>query len=62
MKNNFVLDEVLVTIFFDLTHILEKIIEIFCHGSTYIQQKIIDLYIENGIRVANPGEFTTSFS
>ena len=59
MKNNFVLDEVLVTIFFGPnSYTGEDTIEISCHGSTYIQQKIIDLYIENGIRVANPGEFT----
>lgn len=59
MKNNFVLDEVLVTIFFGPnSYTGEDTIEISCHGSTYIQQKIIDLYIENGIRVASPGEFT----
>ena len=59
MKNNFVLDEVLVTIFFGPnSYTGEDTIEISCHGSTYIQQKIIDLYIENGIRVATPGEFT----
>ena len=27
-------------------------------GSTYIQKEIIDLFVENGIRVASPGEFT----
>lgn len=59
MKNNFVLDEVLVTIFIGPnSYTGEDTIEISCHGSTYIQQKIIDLYIENGIRVASPGEFT----
>lgn len=59
MKNNFVLDEVLVTIFIGPnSYTGEDTIEISCHGSTYIQQKIIDLYIENGIRVATPGEFT----
>ena len=59
MKNNFVLDEVLVTIFFGPnSYTGEDTIEISCHGSTYIQQKIIDPYIENGIRVATPGEFT----
>lgn len=59
MKNNFVLDEVLVTIFNGPnSYTGEDTIEISCHGSTYIQQKIIDLFIENGIRVANPGEFT----
>ncbi len=59
LKNNFVLDEVLVTIFNGPnSYTGEDTIEISCHGSTYIQQKIIDLYIENGIRVASPGEFT----
>ena len=59
MKNNFVLDEVLVTIFNGPnSYTGEDTIEISCHGSTYIQQKIIDLYIKNGIRVATPGEFT----
>ena len=59
MKNNFVLDEVLVTIFNGPnSYTGEDTIEISCHGSTYIQQKIIDLYIENGIRVSSPGEFT----
>ena len=59
IKNNFVLDEVLVTIFIGPnSYTGEDTIEISCHGSTYIQQKIIDLYIENGIRVASPGEFT----
>jgi tRNA modification GTPase len=36
----------------------EDTIEISCHGSTYIQKEIINLFIDNGIRIANPGEFT----
>ena len=59
IKNNHELDEVLVTIFKGPhSYTGENTIEISCHGSTYIQQEIIDLFIENGIRVANPGEFT----
>lgn len=59
IKNNHELDEVLVTIFKDPnSYTGENTVEISCHGSTYIQQEIIDLFIENGIRVANPGEFT----
>ena len=59
IKNNHELDEVLVTIFKGpRSYTGENTIEISCHGSTYIQQEIIDLFIENGIRVANPGEFT----
>ncbi len=36
----------------------EDSIEISCHGSAYIQQKIIELLIKNGLRLAKPGEFT----
>ena len=59
IKNGHELDEVLVTLFKGPhSYTGENTIEISCHGSTYIQQEIIDLFIENGIRVANPGEFT----
>ena len=36
----------------------EDVVEISCHGSVYIQQKIIELLIANGCRMAAPGEFT----
>ncbi len=36
----------------------EDIIEISCHGSRYIQQEIIALFIRNGCRLAHAGEFT----
>ncbi len=36
----------------------ENSIEISCHGSPFIQQKIIETVIENGARLAKPGEFT----
>lgn len=53
------LDEVLVTLFKGPhSYTGENTIEISCHGSTYIQKEIINLFIDNGIRVANPGEFT----
>ena len=59
MKNGHELDEVLVTLFKGPhSYTGENTIEISCHGSTFIQQEIINLFIENGIRVANPGEFT----
>jgi len=59
IKNSHELDEVLVTVFKGPhSYTGENTVEISCHGSTYIQQEIIDLFIENGIRVANPGEFT----
>ncbi len=36
----------------------EDVIEIACHGSTYIQQQIMSALIDNGATLAQPGEFT----
>jgi tRNA modification GTPase len=36
----------------------EDSIEISCHGSMYIQQRILQLLIKNGAKLAAPGEFT----
>ncbi|MGX6961054.1 MAG: tRNA uridine-5-carboxymethylaminomethyl(34) synthesis GTPase MnmE [Candidatus Karelsulcia muelleri] len=36
----------------------EDLIEIYCHGTFYIQNKILKLLINNGARLANPGEFS----
>ena len=36
----------------------EETVEISCHGSKYIQNKILELLINNGVRMANPGEYT----
>jgi len=54
-----VVDEVLVTIFKDPnSYTGENVIEISCHGSIYIQQEIIQLFLRNGCRMADAGEFT----
>ena len=54
-----IIDEVLVTVFKNPKSFTgEDSIEITCHGSVYIQQKIIELLIENGARMAKPGEFS----
>ncbi len=54
-----VIDEVLVSIFKDPhSYTGENVVEISCHGSLYIQQEIIQLFLRNGCRIANPGEFT----
>ncbi len=54
-----IIDEVLVSIFkAPRSYTGEDSIEISCHGSTYIQEKILNLLIQNGARTANPGEFT----
>ena len=36
----------------------EDVVEITCHGSVYIQQRILQLLILKGARMARPGEFT----
>ena len=54
-----IIDEVLVSVFrAPRSYTGEDSIEISCHGSLYIQQKIINLLIKNGARTASPGEFT----
>lgn len=52
-------DEVLVSVF-RAPHSFtgEDSIEISCHGSVYIQQRILQLLIHNGARLAEPGEYT----
>jgi tRNA modification GTPase len=40
------------------TYTGENVVEITCHGSIYIQQKIIELLIQNGARLAKAGEFS----
>ncbi len=59
LKDDEILDEVLVSIF-KKPHSFtgEDSIEISCHGSTYIQQNILKLLFENGATIAKPGEFT----
>lgn len=54
-----VLDQVLLSIFKGTnSYTGENTIEISCHGSTYIQQQIIQLLLRKGCRMAQPGEFT----
>lgn len=36
----------------------EDTVEFSCHGSTYIQKRVMDLLIRHGARAAQPGEFT----
>ena len=53
------LDEVLVSVFKGPnSYTGEDVIEISCHGSPYIQQQIIQLFLRNGCRTADAGEFT----
>ncbi|PIB25511.1 tRNA uridine-5-carboxymethylaminomethyl(34) synthesis GTPase MnmE [Maribacter sp. 4U21] len=53
------LDQVLVSIFKNPhSYTGEDVVEISCHGSVYIQQQIIQLFLRNGCRMAAAGEFT----
>jgi tRNA modification GTPase len=53
------LDEVLVSVFKNPnSYTGEDVVEISCHGSSYIQQEIIQLFLRNGCRMASAGEFT----
>ena len=54
-----VLDEVLISLFRNpQSYTGEDVVEISCHGSHYIQNEILQLFIRKGCRAAAPGEFT----
>ncbi|MDR2382441.1 MAG: tRNA uridine-5-carboxymethylaminomethyl(34) synthesis GTPase MnmE, partial [Prevotellaceae bacterium] len=59
MDGNVLIDEALSVIFRSPdSYTGEDVVEINCHGSQYIIQKILSLLIERGCRLAKPGEFT----
>lgn len=59
MEQDKVMDEVLITLFSaGKSYTGEETVEISCHGSTYITQKILELFLKDGLRIADPGEFT----
>lgn len=54
-----IIDEVLISVFknpYSFTG--EDSVEISCHASKYIQQRIVQALLKNGCRFATPGEFT----
>ncbi len=54
-----ILDEVVIGLFVaPKSYTKENVVEISCHGSQYIIQEIIRLFIKLGARAAKPGEFT----
>ena len=54
-----IIDEVLVSLFrAPHSYTGEDSTEIMCHGSSYILQKVLQLLIGNGCRLAAPGEYT----
>ena len=54
-----IIDQVLLSIFKNPnSYTGEDVIEISCHGSTFIQQQIIQLLLRKGCRMAQAGEYT----
>src|SRR6476659_3356757 len=54
-----VIDEVVLSLFKGpRSYTGEDVIEISCHGSPFIHQRIIEACIKKGARLARPGEFT----
>lgn len=54
-----ILDEVVISIFKNpSSYTGEDIIEISCHGSPYVQQKVLNSILSKGARLAKAGEFT----
>ena len=54
-----IIDEVLIS-FFDegKSYTKEKMVEINCHGGVYVTRLVLNLLLEKGCRLAEPGEFT----
>ena len=59
IENNEIIDEVLVSIMLSpKTFTKEDIVEINCHGGINTTNKVLELVLSNGARLAEPGEFT----
>src|SRR6187399_125716 len=58
-ENGEAIDEVVVSLFRGPnSYTGEDVIEVSCHGSPYIQQRVLEACVNHGARVAKPGEFT----
>jgi tRNA modification GTPase len=58
-ENSEIIDEVLLSLFRGSKSFTgEEMVEISCHGSYYIINEIIRLFLRNGAEMAKPGEFT----
>ena len=59
MDNDNIIDEVLVSVMYaPKTATMENVVEINCHGGMATTNKILELALLNGARLAEPGEFT----
>ena len=58
-KNNEIIDEVLVSYFVaPKSYTTENMCEINSHGGTVVEKRILELCLQNGAELAEPGEFT----
>ncbi|SFF12021.1 tRNA uridine-5-carboxymethylaminomethyl(34) synthesis GTPase MnmE [Thermoflexibacter ruber] len=56
---NEIIDEVVVSLFVEPKSFTgENVVEISCHGSPYIVKRVLQLFINQGVRLAKAGEFT----
>ncbi len=59
VKENTLIDEVLLSLFRSPKSFTgEDVVEISCHGSSYILNQVLELLLKQGVRLAKPGEFT----
>lgn len=59
ISNDQIIDEVLISVMkAPKTYTKEDVLEINCHGGIATTNKILSLLLENGARLAEPGEFT----
>ena len=58
-EENEYVDEVMVSVYrAPKTYTREDVVEINCHGSMFVANKILEIMIDNGARLSEPGEFT----
>lgn len=59
VKDDEMIDEVLVSVFrAPKTYTCEDVVEINCHGGMYVTNKVLELMLDSGARIAESGEFT----
>ncbi|MEY2646213.1 MAG: tRNA uridine-5-carboxymethylaminomethyl(34) synthesis GTPase MnmE, partial [Bacteroidota bacterium] len=59
MDGTNVIDEVVASIYrAPKSYTGEEVVEISCHGSPHIQDLVLQLFMQQGARMAKPGEFT----
>lgn len=59
IHQDIIIDEVLITVFKGPnSYTGQHSVEVSCHGSLFIQQQLLQLFLNGGARMAEPGEFT----